>query len=104
MNIRYNIGFERIIRAAVYQFRELGLEPVIYRAAVNTLNKRQNLKVGYVSSNPNEQYDYDHRFDDAIYFDKRMLDRKLTCMRKAYEEFADEAEGFAGPACFEVFG
>lgn len=104
VNIRYNIGFERIIRAAVYQFRELGLEPVIYRAAVNTLNKRQNLKVGYVSSNPNEQYDYDHRFDDAIYFDKRMLDRKLTCMRKAYEEFADEAEGFAGPACFEVFG
>lgn len=104
VNIRYNIGFERIIRAAVYQFRELGLEPVIYRAAVNTLNKRQNLKVGYVSSNPNEQYDYDHRFDDAIYFDKRMLDRKLTCMRKAYEEFADEAEGFAGSACFEVFG
>lgn len=104
VNIRYNIGFERIIRAAVYQFRELGLESVIYRAAVNTLNKRQNLKVGYVSSNPNEQYDYDHRFDDAIYFDKRMLDRKLTCMRKAYEEFADEAEGFAGPACFEVFG
>lgn len=104
VNIRYNIGFERIIRAAVYQFRELGLEPVIYRAAVNTLSKRQNLKVGYVSSNPNEQYDYDHRFDEAIYFDKRMLDRKLTCMRKAYEEFAEEAEGFAGPACFEVFG
>lgn len=104
VNIRYNIGFERIIRAAVYQFREMGLEPVIYRAAVNTLNKRQNLKVGYISSNPNEQYDYDHRFDEAIYFDKRMLDRKLTCMRKAYETFAEEAEGFAGPACFEVFG
>ncbi len=104
VNIRYNIGFERIIRAAVYQFRDLGLEPVFYRAAVNTLNKRQNLKVGYVSSNPNEQYDYDHRFDEAVYFDKRMLDRKLTCMRKAYEELADEAEGFAGPACFEVFG
>lgn len=104
VNIRYNIGFERIIRAAIYQFRALGLEPVIYRAAVNVLNKRQNIKIGYVSSNPNEQYDYDHRFDEAIYFDKRMLDRKLTCMRKAYETFADEAEGFAGPACFEVFG
>lgn len=104
VNIRYNIGFERIIRATVYQFREMGLEPVIYRAAVNTLNKRQNIRIGYVSSNPNEQYDYDHRFDDAIYLDKRMLDRKLTCMRKAYEEYADYAEGFAGPACFEVFG
>lgn len=104
VNIRYNIGFERIIRAAVYQFREMGLEPVIYRAAVNTLNKRQNIRIGYVSSNPNEQYDYDHRFDEAIYLDKRMLDRKLTCMRKAYKEYADYAEGFAGPACFEVFG
>lgn len=104
VNIRYHIGFERIIRAAVYQFRAMGLEPVIYRAAANTLNKRQNIRIGYVSSSPNEQYDYDHRFDDAIYFDKRMLDRKITCMRKAYEEYADEAEGFAGPACFEVFG
>lgn len=104
VNIRYNLGFERIIRAVIRQFRKMGLEPVIYRAAVNTLNKRQNLKIGYLSSNPNEQYDYDHRFDAAIYFDKRMLDRKLNCMRKAYEEYAEEAEGFAGPACFEVFG
>lgn len=104
VNIRYNLGFERVIRAAIKQFRQMGLEPIVYRAAVNTLNKRQNLKIGYVSSNPNEQYDYDHRFDDALYFDKRMLDRKITCMRKAYEEYAGEAEGFAGPACFEVFG
>ena len=104
VNIRYNIGFERIIREAVMQFEKLGLRPIIYRAAYNTLNKRQNIKIGYVSTNPNEQYDYDHRFDDAIYFDKRMLDRKISCMRKAYEEYATEAAGFAGPSCFEVFG
>ena len=104
VNIRYNIGFERVIRAAILQFEELGLKPILYKAAQNTLNKRQNLKIGYISSNPNEQYDYDHRFDDAIYFDKRMLDRKISCMRKAFEEFETEAEGFAGPACFEVFG
>lgn len=104
VNIRYNLGFERVIRVAVKQFETMGLKPILYRAAVSTLNKRQNLKIGYVSSNPNAQYDYDHRFDDALYFDKRMLDRKITCMRKAYEEYAAEAEGFAGPACFEVFG
>ena len=104
VNIRYNLGFERIIRAAVLQFKQLGLEPVLYRAAQNTLNKRQNIKIGYVSSNPNEQYDYDHRFDEAVYLDKRMVDRKISCMRKAYEEYAVEAAGFAGPACFEVFG
>ena len=33
-----------------------------------------------------------------------MVDRKISCMRKAYEEYEQEAAGFAGPACFEVFG
>lgn len=104
VNIRYHLGFERVIRAAVLQFKKMGLEPVLYRAAANTLNKRQNIKIGYLSSSPNEQYEYDHRFDEAVYLDKRMVDRKLSCMRKAYEEFSEEAGGFAGPACFEVFG
>lgn len=104
VNIRYNIGFERIIRAAIRQFRELGLQPVIYRSACSTLNKRQNMRIGYVSTNPNEQYNYDHRFDNAVYFDKRMMDRKLHCMRGAFEEYEQEASGFAGPAIFEVFG
>ncbi len=104
VNIRYAIGYERVIRSAIEQFREIGLEPVIYRYALNTLNKRQNLKIGYISSNPNEQYDYDHRFDDACYLDRRMIDRKIACMKSVYEEFAEEAAGFAGPACFEVFG
>ena len=104
VNIRYNIGFERIIREAVIQFKKLGLKPVIYRAACCSLNKKQNLKIGYVSTNPNEQWDYDHRFDEAIYFDKRMMERKLACMRKAFEEYEKEAVGFAGPAVLEVFG
>lgn len=104
VNIRYPIGFERVIRAAVKQFAAMGLKPVIYREALNTLNKRQNLRIGYISTDPNPQYGYDHRFDNAIYLDKRMIDRKISCMRKAYEEYAQEAAGFAGPACFEVFG
>ena len=104
VNIRYPIGFERVIRAAIRQFADMGLKPVIYREALNTLNKRQNLRIGYISTDPNPQYGYDHRFDNAIYLDKRMIDRKLSCMRKAYEEYEQEAAGFAGPACFEVFG
>ncbi|MBQ9156107.1 MAG: aminopeptidase [Eubacterium sp.] len=104
VNIRYNIGFERIVRAAVLQFKEMGLKSVIHRSAYNTLNKRQNIRIGYVSTNPNDQYDYDHRFDDAIYFDKRMMERKLSCMRNAYEDYEAEAAGYAGPAVIEVFG
>ena len=40
VNIRYNLGFERMVRAAIIQFREMGLEPVIYRHATHAVNKR----------------------------------------------------------------
>ena len=104
VNIRYSIGFERIIRASILYFKEMGLSPVIYRCAYSTLIKKQNLRTGYISTDPNPQYGYDHRFDEAIYLERRMIDRKLSCMREAYEEFAADAAGFAGPAVFEVFG
>ena len=104
VNIRYPIGFERVIRAAVVRFRQMGLEPVIFRAALNTMNKKRNLRIGCFSTMANPQYDYDHRFDDAIYLDKRMVDRKISSMESAYEKYADLAAGHAGPAVFEVFG
>lgn len=104
VNIRYHLGFERVIRAAILQFKEMGLEPIIYRAAYNTLNKNSNQKIGYVSSSPNEQYEYDHRFDNALYLDKRMVDRKVACLRKGYENYVEEAALFAGSAYFDVFG
>ncbi len=104
VNIRYNIGFERVVRACIVRFEKMGLKPVLYRYAWNTLNKRMNLRIGYAGTNVNPQYDYDHRFDEAIYFDKKMSDRKIACMRTAFERYAEEAAGFAGPACLEVFG
>ena len=47
VNIRYCLGFERLVRAEIKNFEKLGLKPTIYRAAVNTINKRLNIKVGY---------------------------------------------------------
>jgi leucyl aminopeptidase (aminopeptidase T) len=104
VNIRYSIGFERMIRAAIKQFREMGLEPVIYRSAVHTIDKRQMIKIGYVSTSPNKQYEFDHRCDSAIYMDKAFMNRKLENLREAYEEYAEEAAVFGGPACIEIFG
>ena len=40
VNIRYRLGFERMVRAAILQFREMGLSPVIYRSAAHAVNKR----------------------------------------------------------------
>ncbi|MCI5900101.1 MAG: leucyl aminopeptidase, partial [Lachnospiraceae bacterium] len=67
VNIRFVLGFERMMRKAIQNFAAMGLQPVIYRAAVSSVNGRQAFKNGYYGGNPNKQYDYDHKADNAIY-------------------------------------
>lgn len=105
VNIRYRLGFERMIRAAVRQFRRMGLETTMYRAVGNLIYRNgRGIKVGYSSGGANPQYDYDHRFDEALIFGKALADRKLAQQRCAYEEYQELAAAFAGPAVIEVFG
>ena len=105
VNIRYRLGFERMIRAAVRQFRRMGLETTMYRAVGNLIYRNgRGIKVGYSSGGANPQYDYDHRFDEALIFGKALADRKLAQQRCAYEEYRELAAAFAGPAVIEVFG
>lgn len=47
VNVRYSLGFERIIKEAVKMFEYMGLQSVIYRSAVSTVNKKQAMKIGY---------------------------------------------------------
>lgn len=103
VNIRYNLGFERMVRAAVLQFREMGLEPVIYRHATHAVNKRGS-RVGYTGGISNPQYDYDHRQDSALFLDSDFVKRKLRSMQNAYENYRELAEVHGGPACIETFG
>ncbi len=104
VNIRYVLGFERVVRRAIENFEKMGLSPVIYRASVSVLTKRKNLRIGYCGGNPNPQYDYDHRNDQALFLDKRFLERKVEVIQNTYEKYKEEAAQFAGPACMEVFG
>ena len=104
VQIRYHIGFERMIRMAVENFRNMGLEPVISRAAVGTLNRAATRTNGYYATPANRQYDYDHRYDSAIYLDKAFKERKLSVLKVAYEEYKTLARGYAGPAVVETFG
>lgn len=91
VDIRYSLGFERIIRSAIFNFKKMGLEPVIYQ-------------VGYTTTSPNRQYAYDHRYDDALYLDKAYIKRKLEVSRHAYESRKQLAGQMAGPAVIEIFG
>lgn len=104
VNIRYNLGFERMIRAAIRQFEEIGLAPTIYRYAVHAANKRQHIRIGYCGAIPNKQFDYDHRGDAALFTDTEFIQRKLRVTQVVYEKYKALANVHGGPAVVEIFG
>ena len=104
VNIRYTLGFEKVIRIAIDNFRKMGLKPVIYRAASGVVTKRDHHKIGYCGAVANWQYEYDHRQDQALFMDKRYIERRLEVMRTVYEQNRELAAQFAGPAVMETFG
>ena len=104
VNLRYAIGFERVMRAAIKGFEQLGLTPVISRYPLHSVCRRRSIRSGYTATPVNRQYDYDHRFDEALYFDKAFYERKLSVMKAVYEKYEAKASLYAGPAVLEVFG
>lgn len=104
VNIRYCLGFERVVRAAVGQFRCMGLQPVVYRAAVHVVNKKQHHRIGYYGHIPNQQFDYDHRGDAALFLDEDFIQRRLRAAQTAYEKYKELADVHGGPAVMEIFG
>lgn len=86
--IRYPIGFERMVRAAIENFAKMGLE-VTMRTSGTPVNK---------------QYSYDHKDDKALYYDKAYVERRLEVIRTTFENLKKEANGHAGPAVIETFG
>ena len=104
VNIRYSLGFEKVIRLAIENFRKMGLKPVIYRAASSVITKREHHKIGYYGAIANKQYEYDHRQDQALFMDKRYIERKLEVMKTVFEQNKEMAAGVAGPAVMEIFG
>lgn len=88
VEIVYPIGFERIIRAAMDNFSEIGLEAVLVP----------------FSTSANKQFDYDHKEDASLWMDKAWVEYNIECYHNALEKLKDIAPGFGGPAVIEVFG
>lgn len=104
VNIRYCLGFEPMIKLAVENFRKMGLEPVIYRAACSLLQGKGVNPVGYYGAIANKQYDFDHKDDIGLVLDKRLVQVRLEAWKEGYEHYKREAALFGGPAVVEVFG
>ena len=104
VNIRYCLGFEPMIRKAVENFRKIGLKPTIYRAASSILQGRGMNRIGFYGAIPNKQYDFDHKDDQALVLDKKLVQVRLEAWQEGYEKYKEQAAVFGGPAVVEVFG
>ena len=104
VNIRYSLGFERMIKEAVELFGKMGLSPVIFRGKCSAANRPAEEYSGYIACDYNKQFTADHRFDKALFFDGDFVERKLGVMKNAYETYKKEANLLGGPAVIEVFG
>lgn len=104
VNIRYHIGFERVVKKAIENFRKIGLEATVYRAGQSVLRGRDVFKVGFFGTNPNKQFDFDHKEDLSLFLDKMFITRRLEGLKENYEENKELAAVFGGPAVIEIFG
>lgn len=104
VGILYSLGFEPMIRRAIRNFREMGLEPTIYRMPSSLLYRRRVNPVGYFGAIPNKQYDFDHKDDLALVLDKKLMQVQLEALKEGYGEYKEQAAVYAGPAVVETFG
>ncbi len=102
--LHYPVGFERMMRAAIGNLKKMGLDVTISREAVSSFQQKGSMKSGAYSTSVNRQYDFDHREDRALYFDKGFVERRLEVLKTVYEQHKEQARLVAGPAVVEVFG
>lgn len=86
--IRYPMGFERMIRLAVKNFEKIGLKSVLRPFSISE----------------NKQYVYDHREDRGLWLDKPFIERRLEVNRSVWESLKEIAPGYGGPAVIDIFG
>lgn len=104
VNVRYVLGFERVVKKAIENFEKMGLKPSIYRAPASIITRARVGKNGYYGAIVNKQYEYDHKDDLGLVLNKQFMERKLEVMRTTFEQNKELAGKFAGPAVMEVFG
>ncbi len=104
VNILFQAGFERAIRRIIENFAKIGIRPALYRAGVSILNGKTAGRSGFFAAVPNPQYDYDHKDDIGLIYDKKFAERKLEVEKNAFEKIREIAAQYAGPVLVELFG
>lgn len=89
VRLMYNAGQEILVRQVIRDFKQKGFEVSIAEV---------------LSTNPNKQYDYDHRFDNALYLNEEYSSLYERSFEKACEISNNTLKLSAGIILFESFG
>ena len=79
VQIFYRPGFERLVLAVLADLEKQGIEPVICIPASGVIARDE------LHGNVNPQYEADHKCDEALFLDKKYIERKLDVMKYGYE-------------------
>ncbi len=104
VEIRYFLGFERVVREAVRIFEGMGLGVSLRRSEPSFVAGRKLDKIGYFSTIANKQFEADHENDRVLYYDRRYMEHRLMCYRNSLSSLKRETGVFGGPAVIESFG
>ncbi|MDP8211647.1 MAG: aminopeptidase, partial [Candidatus Stygibacter australis] len=89
VRVMYNIGQEQIVRKVIRMLKGHGLSALI-------------TFVGSTKVNP--QYNFDHRYDSAIYLNQEIVDQSISIYAEASARTADLLKGYSGGIYFDRFG
>lgn len=104
-SVIYILGFERIIRKAISNLKDIGMQTSVFRALMSTFYINGSARrTAYRGAIPNKQFDYDHKDDIGLFLDTALVKRKLEAVRASGEKYKKEAKLYGGPAVLEVFG
>ena len=93
VNIRYSLGFERMVKAAILQFEKMGLKPVIYRHATHAVNKKRHSTCGLYRRRCQSVVRLRSSSGQCTVLDGDFVQRKLRAMQTSYEKYRELAGG-----------
>ncbi|MCF7794396.1 MAG: aminopeptidase [Candidatus Cloacimonetes bacterium] len=85
----YHLGQEKIVKTLIKKLEEVNLKPILSMI---------------FTTNPNKQYRYDHRFDNALYMNEKFVEIINSAQKEAAEACGDFMKEYAGPIYFDPFG
>ncbi len=83
------VGMEKIGRMVIEKVEALGLHVLVPQPMNPGVNK---------------QFNYDHRFDNALWFNSPYVDEAIACYERTTEAISDTLGSQAGPIYIELFG